>query len=163
MEANRSVISARDCDAAIEYLDALLELAGKDEKSGTSEFFTHREGLLIAAIISYSRPFIDSRGESFAAPQLKVNRGKVFSNDTSKIKLHKLIVDRRHKAVAHSDWLYHNSELLEATKEKGVLRKHSVVMYGEGIDIGMFRDIAEIMSTHFRFESYGRDIASKVV
>ena len=159
MEANRSAISARDCDAAMEYLDALLELKEKDDESGTSELFTHREGLLIAAIVSYSRAFTESRGEPFASPKLNVHLGKVFSNDSSKIELHKLILNRRNKAVAHSDWQYHKSELREVTKEKGVLRKHSVVMYGEGIDIGMFKNIAEIMRNHFRFEMYDRDVS----
>ena len=158
MEANRCAICARDCDAAMEYLDACLELKDKDVDSGTSEFFTHREGLLIAAIVSYSRAFTESRGEPFAAPKLKVNLGKVFSNDSSKIELHKLILNRRNKAVAHSDWQYHRSELREVT-EKGVLRKNSVVMYGEGIDIGIFRNIAEEMRNHFRFEMYDRDVS----
>jgi hypothetical protein len=142
----------------MEYLDAWLELEEKDDDSGTSEFFTHREGLLIAAIISYSRAFTESRGEPFAAPRLKVNLGKVFSNDRSKIDLHKLILNRRNKAVAHSDWEYHKSELREV-REGGVLRKHSVVMYGEGIDIALFRTIAETMRNHFRFEAYDRDVS----
>lgn len=159
MEANRCALNANDCDAAMEYLDALLELKEKDDASGTSEFFTHREGLLIAAIISYSRPFMKSRGGPFAAPNLKVKLGKVFSNDSSKIELHKLILYRRHNAIAHSAWQYHKSELHEVTEGKGTVRKHSVVMYGEGIDIGMFRNIAEIMRTHFKFEAYGRDIS----
>lgn len=158
MEANRCAISARDCEAAMEYLDAYLELNKKDDESDTSEFFTHREGLLIAAIVSYSRAFTESRGEPFAAPRLKVNLGKVFGNDSSKIELHKLVFNRRNKAVAHSDWQYHKSELREVTKDKGVLRKHSVVIYGEGIDIGMFRNIAETMRSHFRFEMYDRDV-----
>ena len=157
-EANRSAISGRDCNTAMEYLDAYLELQKKDEKSGTSEFFTHCEGLLIAAIVAYSRAFTESRGEPFAAPKLKVNLGKVFSNDSSKIELHKLILSRRNKAVAHSDWQYHKSELREVT-ERGVLRKNSVVKYGEGIDIGIFRNIAEEMRNHFRFEMYDRDVS----
>ena len=160
-EANRSAISGRDCNTAMEYLDAYLELQKKDEKSGTSEFFTHCEGLLIAAIVAYSRAFTESRSEPFATPQLRVNLGKVFSKDHSKITLHNLILNKRNKAIAHSDWEYHKSELLEATKEKGVLRKHSVVRYGERIDIGLFRNIAEIMSTHFSSETYDRDVSAK--
>ena len=160
MEANRCAISSRDCDAAIEYLDAYLELKEKDDESGTSEFFAHREGLLVAAIVSYSRAFTESNGQSLAAPKLKVNLGKVLSNDSSKIQLHKLILNRRNKAVAHSDWQYHKSELLDASKEKGVLRKSSVVIYGKDIDIGKFRNMAEIMRTHFRSEMIGRDLSS---
>jgi hypothetical protein len=158
MEANRSAISARDCDAAIEYLDACLELTEKDVDSDTSEFFIHREGLLIAAIVAYSRAFTESRSEPFAAPKLKVNLGKVFGNDYSKLELHKHILNVRNKAVAHSDWQYHKSELREVTKT-GVLRKNSVVRYGEDIDIPMFRNIAEVMRNHFRFEMYDRDVS----
>lgn len=46
-EANRCTISARNCDEARKYLVAHLELEGKGD-----EFFTQREGLLLAAIVS---------------------------------------------------------------------------------------------------------------
>lgn len=160
MEANRCAISARDCDAAMKYLGAYLELKEKDDSSGTSEFFTHGEGLLIAAIVSYSRAFTESRAGPFAVPRLKVNLGTIFANDSSKIKLHKLVFNKRNKAVAHSDWQYHMSELWEVTKQNGVLRKQPDVMYGEVIDIGLFKSIAETMRDHFRYEMYSRDVLS---
>lgn len=87
MIANRCNISSNDCELAREYLDALIELQEKDKDSGTSKFFMHREGLLIAAIVSYSRAFTASRGKEFAAPLVKVNLGRVFENDTRKIEL----------------------------------------------------------------------------
>lgn len=160
MEANRCAISARDCDDAKEYLDAYLELKQKDDDSGTSEFFTHREGLLIAAIISYSRAFTESRPVQFAVPKAKVNLGSVFGNDASQIKLHKAILKKRHKAVAHSDWEYRKTKLVEVTKNRGVSRQHSVVDYGEGIDIEMFRQMAEDMRNYFRHQAFDRDLAS---
>src|SRR5437773_9617333 len=159
-EANRCAISARDCDAAGEYLEAYLKLKEKDDRSGTNEFFIHREGLLIAAIVSYSRAFTDSRGEQFATPRARVKLGQVFNNDASKIKLHKAILNRSNKAVAHSDWEYHKTKLLDATKSKGVLRKHTVVIYDKGIDIEMFRCIAATMRDHFQHKAFDRDVAS---
>jgi hypothetical protein len=91
---------------------------------------------------------------------MKVNLGKVFSNDSSRIEMHKRVLNRRHKAVAHSDWEYHKSELQEVIESGGVVRKHSVVIYGEGIDIKMFREMAETMGNHFRHAAYDRDAAS---
>ncbi len=161
MEANRADISANDCDEAVKYLSAYLELKEKDDDSGTSEFFTHREGLLVAAIVTYSRPFIESFGGKLIAPKFKVNLGRVFDNDRSKIDLHKRILEIRHKAVAHSDWEYRQSILLEATSEHGVpsvRRKNSVVVYGKGIDVQLLIQISEIMRGHFRRETFDRDL-----
>ncbi len=159
MNANRCNISSNDCDMAKEYLDAFIELQEKDGHSGTSEFFTHREGLLIAAIVTYSRAFTESRGNEYAAPLVKVSLGQVFENDIRKIELHKIILNKRHKAVAHSDWEFHTTELSEVTDSGGVLRRRPVVMYGQGIDIPLFKKMAEIMSQHFRWEQYKRDTA----
>ena len=159
MYANRCAVSARDCDAARRYLEAYLRLKEQDDESGTGEFFTPREALLIAAIVSYSRAFTDSHGEQFATPRAKVNVRKVFNNDASKIKLHKMVLEKRNKAVAHSDWEYHKTKLLEATRDKGVLRKHTVVFYGEGIDVKVFQVMAETMHNYFRNEGFDQDLA----
>src|SRR6266513_3833992 len=137
MEANRYNISAGDCDDAKEYLDAYLELKEKDDDSGRSEFWKHREGLLVAAIVSYSRPFTKSHPVQFAVRRAQVNVSKVFNNDASRIKMHEAILEKRNKAVAHSDWEYRNTTLIEAT-ETEVRRRNSVVDYGAGIDIEIF-------------------------
>lgn len=157
MLANRCAISASDCQDARAYLEAYSELGGNDDPNGSS-LFVCREALLMAAIVSYSRAFTDSRGKQFAASKVKVNLGEVFKNDHSKIELHKHVLDKRHRAVAHSDWAYRETKLLEASKVGGTLRRKSVVDYSEGIDIKMFREIAEIMRDHFRHQAYDRDV-----
>lgn len=161
MVANRCNISANDCEAAEEYLNAYLELQEKDKDSRTSEFFTHREGLLIAAIISYCRAFTFSMGSEFAVGQVKVNLGTVFNNDALKMELHKRILDKRNKAVAHADWKYHKTELVEVTDKGGVLRKRPCVIYGEGIDIDLFIEMAKLMRQHFHFEQVLLDTGRK--
>lgn len=160
MEANRCAISARDCNDAKKYLDAYLVLKQKDDDSGTNEFSVHREGLLIAAIVSYSRAFTESRSTQFAVSKAKVNLGNIFGNDTSRIKLHKFILNKRHKAVAHSDWEHRNTKLLEATKNILSSRGYSVVGYSHGIDIAIFRSMAETMRDHFRHKAFDLDVAS---
>lgn len=46
------------------------------------------------------------------------------------------------------------------TENKGVLRRCPVVIFSEGIATEKFKEIAEIMRGHFRFEQYGRDVGS---
>lgn len=160
MIANRCMINSNDCAEAEEYLNALFELKNRDENSGASEFYYHQEGLLAAAIISYSRAFIDSRGQQLSASKVRVNLGKVFEHNQNKIKLHKLILDKRHKAVAHSDWSYRKTSLIEVTDGKNTLRKNSVVAYKNGIDLELFIEMAESMKMHFRKETFDKDISS---
>lgn len=161
MVANRCSISANDCESAKGYLKAYLELQEKDKDSGTSEFFTHREGLLIAAIIAYCRAFTFSRGSELAAGQVKVNLGNVFNNDTFKIEQHKRILDQRNKAVAHADWKYHKAKLIEVTDKGGVLKMRPCPIYGEGIDKALFIEMTEIMHQHFLWEQHMRDTGRK--
>lgn len=126
-EANRYIISSRDCDDARDYLDAYFELKQKDAESGSGEFFKHREGLVMAAIISYSRPFKCSHSKGFAAKRVSIDRADVFANDQARAELHDRILDRRGQAVAHSEWAHRSSALLSARAAEGVLRKSSVV------------------------------------
>ncbi|HSH54311.1 MAG TPA: hypothetical protein VK967_04715 [Methylotenera sp.] len=154
------MINSNDCAEAAEYLSSLFELKDKDENSGTSEFYYHQEGLLAAAIVAYSRAFMDSRGKQFAAPKVKVNLGEIFGHNINKIKLHKLILEKRHKVVAHSEWDYRNSTLIEVTNSRSTLRKNSVVNYQQGIDLELFKEVIETMKLHFRKETFNKDVAS---
>jgi hypothetical protein len=163
MVANRCNISANDCADAEEYLNAYLELQEKDKDTGTSEFFTPREGLLIAAIISYCRAFTSSRGSEFSVSQVKVNLESVFNNDALKIEQHKRILDRRNKAIAHADWKYHQTELIEVTDNRGVLRKRPCVIYDEGIDKVLFLEMAKLMRQHFHYEQILLDTGRKKI
>ena len=158
MQANRYALCSKDCREAGEYLESLLELRVKDESSGTSEFFTHQKGLLVSAIIAYSRAFMFSYGGELAASKVKVNLGQVFENNREKIELHELILTKRNKAVAHSDWEYHKTELVEVTNTS-TLRSGSIVDYQQGIDLNLFMQITETMEKHFRFQAYDRDVA----
>jgi hypothetical protein len=158
MLAHRCAISAGDCEEAGAYLRVYLVIGEGNADLNETSLFICREALLIAAIVSYSRAFTDSRGKQSAASRVKVDLGKVFDNDFSKTELHKRVLDRRHRAVAHSDWVCRNTQLLEANRLKGALRRKSVVDYGEGIDIKMFTKIADIMCDHFRHQAYDRDV-----
>jgi hypothetical protein len=161
-EANRAAISSADCDAAVEYLDAYLDLKEKenDDESGTSDYSVHREGLLLAAIVAYCRAVTKSKGNAFVTDQLQVDFAKVFNDDQAAIELHNLLIEKRNKAVAHSDWEYRRSEFDSITPAGGIVRTGTNVIYGEGIDIELFRTVARVMSDHFHFEAFKRDLPS---
>lgn len=158
MYANRCNINKCDCELAIKYLDAREELLEKDKELGTGEFFDHQEGLLVAAIISYARAFKRSRGRGDSAPFVEVECRKVFKGDERKIALHNLIIDKRDKAVAHSDAEYYKAELVEVQESGAVLRKQPCVIYGDGIDAALFKEIAEDMREYFLWEQHKSDV-----
>jgi hypothetical protein len=157
MEANRCIVSSHDCSEAGEYLEALLELQELDEEAGNSKYFAHRQGLLLAAIVSYSRAFTKSKGGEKAVKKFPVDIDSVTSRDQELCDLHNLIIEKRDKAAAHSDWKYRQSERVEMEGVSGVSRKNSVVNYQSGIDIAAFQKLARLMEDHFRFTGYQRD------
>ncbi len=158
MEANRCIVSSLDCSEAGEYLKALSELHELDDEAGNSRYFVHRQGLLLAAIVAYSRAFTKSQGGENAVRKFAVDIDSVVADDRVLRDLHNLIIEKRDKAAAHSDWKYRQSERVEMERVSGVLRKNSVVNYQSGMDIAAFQRLAKLMEDHFRFAGYQRDI-----
>jgi len=89
---NRACISVDDTFEAFEYLDAI------GEKSSRAE----RQGLIVAAIVSYSRPFLNSKGKEAATPMVSLKLQKELS--VEEYDLHRRVINLRSKAVAHSDY-----------------------------------------------------------
>ena len=157
-EANRFAICARDCEDAIRYLECALELQAKDEDEGTSQYWDAREASLIAAIISYGRAFTKSKHDGTSVSIVKVDLDSVLGGDASKLFLHELILDRRHKAAAHSAWEMRRSDRLEDSPGGGIMRRHTVVRYAEGIDLEEFKALANEMRDYFQWERHQRDL-----
>jgi hypothetical protein len=160
-EANRCIVSSLDCREAVEYLDALVELQEMDEEAGNSKFFTHRQGLMVAAIVSYSRAFSKSYGGGKSTSKFELDIDVAVGKDPKLRALHDLIIERRDKVAAHSDWEYRQSEQVKMEGVAGILRKNSVVNYQDEIDTDIFRNLAKVMEEHFRFAGFDRDINQK--
>lgn len=156
--AHRNYIGSRDCESAAKYLRARNELVETDSEAGNSVHADHIEGLLLAAIVSYARPFTISRTGGNATPKVDADLGEVFQACERKLNLHQLILDRRDQAVAHADWKYHSTEIISASAEDGVLRKFSPVIFEEGIDMDLFIEIVDNMIEYLRREGYDLDI-----
>ncbi|MDQ6967226.1 MAG: hypothetical protein Q9M14_00910 [Mariprofundaceae bacterium] len=159
MIANRCHISANDCESAKKYLEAYFELKSQ-EKTSENSFFIHCEGLLIAAIIAYCRAFTFSKSSGFAVGKVKVDLGKAFNYDTLKIEQHKRLIAKRNKAIAHADWAYHKTELVEVMNGS-VLRKRPCINFGEDIDKNLFIQMTKIMTLYFSCKQYDLDAEIK--
>lgn len=75
------------------------------------------------------------------------------------VSLHNLIIEKRDQAVAHSDWVYRNTELIDTEPYGGVLRKHSTVNYASGIDGAQFRELAHLLQRDYQWRGFDHDSA----
>ena len=156
-QANRCIVNSRDCEEAEKYLEIAIELAENDNNSGTSEHHTARQGLVLAAMVSYARAFTKSYSDGRAAALVTVDVAQVLAERTELVELHNTVMERRNKAGAHSDWEFRKSERVEMEDIEGVLRRNSIVDYQERIDLNSFHDLAKRMKEHFRWEGFARD------
>ena len=91
----RAQISQADFAEALEYLHAHRELAASQ--------IALRRATLLAAIVTYCRPFLESApgANAESTHRLSVSLTKVF--DTEEMTLHDSVMRLRNQALAHSD------------------------------------------------------------
>lgn len=100
---NRTNISIKDLEQTIKYLERLNKIPVD------SDDFSVRSALLIAAIISYSRPFSNNSEHDLATGKQKFT-GKEVKNlkkeiGESVITYHDKILNLRNTAIAHSEYI----------------------------------------------------------
>lgn len=88
----RAVMSREDLSEAREYLES-VPVQG-------STAICH--GLIVAAIVTYSRPFLNSSGGGKATSMISLKLRNSLGPD--EMEFHELILDIRNQAVAHSDY-----------------------------------------------------------
>ncbi len=107
-----------------------------------------QRALLTAAVVTYARPFKNSREgrEGSASAKLPIDIGTLLS--VEHIALHERIIDLRDRGIAHSDYS------LKPTRR--VARQDTAIMawskpfdiLGELLDVNVFRDLAWAMHCH---------------
>ncbi|NOZ10041.1 MAG: hypothetical protein GXP09_03180 [Gammaproteobacteria bacterium] len=134
---NRVSISTKDFQEAQEYLGELSE--------GQSAVV--QRGLLVAAIVSYSRPFTTNRSgeKSRATNTLQSNMLKVLSKSAKE--LHEKILGLRHTGVAHSDFDRKPTSRVPFEGSGVLIRSKTFNPLSEGIDIEMFKEMAKNMES----------------
>lgn len=127
---HRVCISDDDVFEAYEYLNAI------DQKSTKAV----RQGLLVAAIVAYSRPFLNSNAGERSSKKVSLKLESDINED--ELELHQEILDLRNGAIAHSDY-----NLRPVTRWKGVSEGSTISFTPmarmlEGFDHEKFRDLA---------------------
>ena len=140
---NRTSISIKDLDQAIKYLIRLNEIPVN------SSDFEVRSALLVAAIISYSRPFSGNSEDEFATgtPKFGKNEQREIKDMIGEeaIAFHKMVIDLRNKAIAHSEYKKNPTRRLkEYPMENGFLTisRHFDILSVD-LDTSYFLKLAE--------------------
>lgn len=127
---NRLALAVRDMQDAARYLDAHDELDGLQQERGTNEFFDHCEGLLIAAIIAYCRPYKNSNSDGKAD-------AKIVGNNIDAVKArkatHDLVMFKRDKFIAHADWVARPTKIVKV-EGRVVYRQTPIPIVREGLE-----------------------------
>lgn len=93
---NRLLISSVDFDEACTYLETYDEVT--DQQA--------RQALLVAAIVAYCRPFLQSNGGPNANATSTIKRDILDVLDKQENLLHDAVCVLRNKVIAHSDSMY---------------------------------------------------------
>ena len=115
------------------------------------------DSILVAIIVVYARPFINSRSEGRAAPKLDPAELAMFDHRPDLERLHDALLERRHKAVAHSDWTYHRTELTDT--ERGLRRVKAPVSYAQSLDIQLLPELVSYVREFTCGLAYDLDLA----
>ena len=94
-ELYRLNIGKWDIDKAVSMLKAAL-----NHDPSTIEY----EALVGSAIVLYARPFSANEKEENAKSNARVPRRVIDHYSSDELELHKRILNRRNKAIAHAEW-----------------------------------------------------------
>jgi len=142
------------------YLDAFAELDALQIQENTYRYYYHCEAILIAAVVAYCRPFTKSVSRGAATTHLKPTSLICIAKSPANLALHKLLLERRNKMMAHSDWTYHHTQLL-SVEGASTFRRSSVPSYGQEIDIGAFKSLVEAVQQEAQAKSHAIDTRSR--
>ena len=112
-ELYRLNISRHDIKQALDFLQA----ATKHDSSSTEY-----EGLIVSAIIFYARPFSNNEKNPAANALSRVPESVIEGFLPNDLVLHKRLIDRRNKAIAHAEWNEFPTIVDEETKALSITR-----------------------------------------
>ena len=156
--ANRLARAIGDMQEAQHYLMVLWKLkSGELDIKDDFIMKSVREAAFVAAVIAYSRPFKKSNSDGKADRSISLSDLPLVGGDPQLTSLHKTIIEKRDRAVAHADWEYHPTELLGI--EGGMTVRHSPrPVYTEGIKLEAFQKLSELVCKECMERAYSRDL-----
>lgn len=156
-KANRLSLAFKDMQDALRFVSAHDDLSVKQVSNGTSEYFDHCEAIIIAAIISYCRPFKASFSNNNADKNIDINSFTFIKSRADLLSLHNLIIDRRDKVIAHGDWDFRNTELLSKQEGTAVFRKFPLPETTTGFDLSLFVELITSVKSECLYLAYQLD------
>lgn len=142
--ANRMFLAAHDISEAGEYLILLDSLLKNKSIALDHGLARAKEAALIAAVISYSRPFVSSYSNGMADKSLSVNDINMFCARKDLEAMHNHVINLRNQAVGHSDWAYHSTIIAKQENDDiglGFVRDKSRPDCLQLIDVDCFSEL----------------------
>lgn len=137
IQLNRANISEKDFEEALGYLNPYQKY----------QFNIINKALLVAGIISYSRPFTNNKGDiDKASNALSVNLKKTYTSN--ELLLHDKILSYRNEAIAHSDFKRRPTRLVQSESNGFVTMSKAFDIQSELIDIEMLKAMCEKMKKY---------------
>lgn len=155
--ANRLHLIGRDIQEAHGYLLAYQELSALPEADRLRGHPDLLMACMSAAIVAYSRGFVRSNSTGQATSKFDFN-----SLDTAKYEwaatLHKRVIAKRNQAVAHSDWVEHNTKLDSTSRSGGAARSSSVPQILSEIHVDKFLELTHVLFQEVSFKCHLLDL-----
>ena len=135
---SRTRISKWDFEEAESYLQALR----------ARRLPVLRQALLVAAVVSYCRPFTQNEGpiEARATPQLSVGLSKLFSS--AEKELHERLLTLRHQALAHSSYTRRPVGRVSGSSRGFVMARRPFDILSEQLDTKLFSTLCVKLIEH---------------
>ncbi len=110
---SRLYIAKWDIKKAIEFLETAEKYAPTS---------IEYEALIMGAIIHYTRPFSCNEKSLNANALARVPLAVIEGYSSDEHELHKRLIDRRNRAIAHAEWSEFPTEIDRETKSLGIQR-----------------------------------------
>lgn len=142
--ANKVFLAARDMGEVGDYLWSLREVERNHGNLSEYRLKKAMDAIIIAAIVVYVRHFKKTLSNGNASKWLDPNDINLFDGRPDLAELHEKILEIRDQAVAHADWTYHPTSLVQSDDDcLGFSREFNRVDYRALIDIAKFQALID--------------------
>lgn len=140
--ANKVFLAARDMGEVGDYLWSLKEVAKNGGNLNEYRLKKAMDAILIAAIVVYSRHFTQTYSYGNTPKRLHPEDINLFDGRPDLAELHGKILALRDQAVAHADWDYYPTSLVQLDEGGlGFNREFNRIDYMALIDITKFEEL----------------------
>lgn len=156
-DANRLHLAKNDLYEAAAYLRLLTARPVHAVEDGP-EAQDPAPAFLIAFVVVYSRPFLNSWSQGSATPKVTPSDIGLFDDQPDLEPIHDLVIRTREKMVAHSDWEFRQTSLVESNTPGGVVRMYRSRHYPSDFVPADLRRLVYHVETVLAFKAHALDV-----